>query len=285
MNDVKFLCETLLDEPAPPLRDVADVLVVAHRAKARRTAALSAAGAFAGVAAIGAALLAVPRGPAPQPIAGGAGTATPPASAAPTKIPPVRIVPSHGRQVFDFLSKALPSSYTARTQYPFSTNSTPYPSTPGQPLPSGAQGVYGLTVSIIVSDGSGEGQIWSLTVDDQRPAPTGDLCAPAVAARVKDLPGTPCRQTVVSGIPIRITTQKDDGGRDEVTAQRFLDGGYLDLIARQSVLTSGSWVGTLPPDAVSTKLPSQTGSRPALTTPFFTPEQVAALVANPVMLP
>ncbi|MET7398977.1 hypothetical protein ABZS66_36415 [Dactylosporangium sp. NPDC005572] len=283
MNDVKYLCEVSLDAPAPPLRDASTALAIARRDTARRSRVRATAG-LAGVAALAAVVTPVAFG-GPAIVAGQvppAASAVPSAapSATTAETPPAQAAATDDRKVYERLVAALPAGYTARTQYPFATDTTRYPIRLDG-VPAGGSVLIAMTVSALVSDGTGEGKLWAYLANDGNPAPTGDLCAPPA---LQPLDGEDCVVQTIGGVPVRITTQRDEDGRPVTVARRYLRGGWFEVIAEQKVQVYNGDTD-LPPDAKATRKPDSKTPKPALAAPFLTRDQVAALAADPAMLP
>jgi hypothetical protein len=291
VNDVKYLCEQLLDSP-PPMRDGAEMLTAVHRSTARRSAVLAGGGLLATAALTGTAALVVPilaghsapaaRVAAPPP-------ANPPSSA-PAPAPPVPYAQAagiHDKKMFTAIKRALPAGYTARTQYPFSTSRTPYPTDPAAPLGKGGGATLAASVSVLVSKDGRVGWLAANIVNDGKPVPTGDLCGPEPAKRNNDQPGTTCKSITVNGTSIRVTREHWDNTAPEIdviTATRFLRNGALAITESRSVPDFQSEKDPLPPDAVN-KHPKKQTPTSALGDWFLTDDQLAALVADPAMLP
>ncbi|WP_238009037.1 hypothetical protein KZZ52_20730 [Dactylosporangium sp. AC04546] len=282
MNDVKYLCEVSLDAPAPPLRDASTALAIARRDAARRTRVLATAG-LAGAAALAAVVTPTAMG-SPALVADAPAQAPSPSAVPSSSAPPVvrdaQAAATDDRNVYARLVAALPAGYTARTQYPFATDNTRYPIRLDG-VPAGESVLIPMTVSVLVSDGSGEGRLWAYMANDGKPTPSGDLCAPPA---LQPLDGEDCVVKTIGGVAVRVTTQRDEDGRPITVARRYLRGGWFEVIAAQKVeLYSGD--SDLPPDAKSTGKPDKKTPKPALAAPFLTRDQVAALAADPAMLP
>ncbi len=274
MNDVRYLCESTLDVDAPPLRAAEEVLAIAARSAARRDRVVAASVGLAGVTVVAAlvtpALLPGPVTSLPAPAA----PATSAVVSAAAPVPSASAPATHDRLVYDLLVAALPAGYTGRSRYPFAVWSRE-PIRLDQAAPAGPLYIQ-LTATVVVSDGRGEGQLWAALVSDGNPAPTGDLCA------LPDV-GRDCRVVDVAGVPVRVGVEDDGQGGDVLVARRYLQGGYLTVVAQRGVPAYSA--GTdLPPDAVGGRQ-RQPGGKPALAAAFLSLEQVAALAGNPAMLP
>ncbi len=274
MNDVKDLCDRILDKPAPPLRDSTQVLAIARHAARRRAQLTAAAGGLAcAVVAAVAVTVAMPVAPADAPPAQQPSTTELPSPAA-APMPDADAAQAHGGRVAQLLAEAVPTGYTSR--------------------PDGATSTWRLAADtatkprfvsqtrIVVSDGSGEGGLSAALVGDGLAAPSGELCAPTVTARLGAYtgngtgPGT-CAVASVNGVPVRTDISADQ----TVTATRFLNGGYLTI--RWS---SSRWQSPLPTTDAGHPWVNHGGSgRPPLEATAFTPTALAELTANPRLLP
>jgi len=290
VNDVKYLCEQLLDAP-PPMRDGAEMLAAVHRSAARRSAVLAGGGLLATAALTGAAVLAVPvlAGHPAAPVAAPIGTSpvTPPSSAPAPEVPYARAAGTHDRKMFLAIKKVLPAGYSATSQYPFSQSRTPYPADPAAPRGKGAGAVLAADVSVLVAKEGRVGWLAANIVNDGRPVPTGDLCGPDAANRNHDQPGSTCTSVTVNGVSIRLTREHWDNTAPEIdviTATRYLRGGALMITESRSVPDFQSEKDPLPPDAVNRHPKKQTPTS-ALGDWFLTADQLAALAADPAMLP
>ena len=236
MNEVKDICDRMLDMPAPPLRDSGEVLDIARRS-ARRRARVTAAGSGLAVAATAAAVvtLSVTGRPAPPPAQGPpAGQATTSSAAQHQDVPPARGAAVHDRKMAQVLQGAVPAGYTATPEFPFSTDTTVYP-----PMEHPGDRAQLLAVtSLLVSAGGGTGVLSAYLVTDGVPAPTGDLCSAGIAARFRDA-GDRCETVVVNGVPVRVTTGHSQDRGEVRVATRFLRGGHLTVSAAQGVTTPG----------------------------------------------
>ena len=289
MNDVKYLCEQLLDAP-PPMRDGAEMLAAVHRSSARRSAIRAGGGLLATAALTGTAVLVAPiltGHPAPAVPVGASPVAAPPSSAPVPEVPYAQASGVHDKKMFTAIKRALPAGYTATTQYPFSTSRTPYPTDPAAPVGKGGGATLAANVSVLVSKDSRVGWLAANIVNDGRPIPTGDLCGPETAKRNNDQPGTACKTITVDGTTIRVTREHWDNTAPEIdviTATRFLRNGALTITESRSVPDFQSEKAQLPPDAVNRHPKKQTPTS-ALGDWFLTDDQLAALIADPAMLP
>ncbi|MEV0130405.1 hypothetical protein AB0H83_18330 [Dactylosporangium sp. NPDC050688] len=268
ITDVRHLCELALDVEAPPLRGADQTLAIAARAAARRDRIVATSVGLAGVTAVAAlvtpALLpaSVPAPPVVAAPAAPASTAV--ASAAP--VPSATAAATHDRRMYDVLVAALPAGYQGSSRYPFAGPSQ-QPVRLDSPPPATPVYVHAY-VEVTVSDGRGEGQLLAAIAADGTPLPTGgDLCA-------LPEPGRDCRVIDVAGVPVRVGIEDDEQGGDVLVARRYLNGGFLMITAQRSVPEIG--LGT------PQRRPSL---KPALGAAFLTPEQLAAVAADPAMLP
>jgi hypothetical protein len=290
VNDVKYLCEQLLDAP-PPVREGAEMLAAVQRSAARRSAIRAGGGLVATAALTGTAVLVAPvlagHHPAPTMPVGPAPAANPPSSAAAPEVPYAQAAGTHDRKMFTAIKRALPPGYTATSQYPFSTSRTPYPTDPAAPLGHHVGALEAADVSVLVSKDGRVGWLSSGIINDGRPVPTGDLCRPEMAKQSNDQPGTACKSITVNGTNIRVTREHWDNTAPEIdviTATRYLRDGALMVTESRSVPDFQSEKAQLPPDAVNRHPKKQTPTS-ALGDWFLTDDQLAALVADPAMLP
>lgn len=287
MNDVKEICELTLDVPAPPLPGAAEAIGVARRAAHRRTHAMVgtyglaltvAAGAVAGVA------LTRPARPDTT-----MAVATP--AAATTSAPPLPVLSTtpptdaqrkaQGRTVAGILIAATPAGYVARAADNSPGAEVWMVVRPGKP------GYAGL-VSVLISAGRGQGDLQSFTFANGRPAPTGPVCSAEttayLVATVNDPAGLPCEAITIGGVPIRVDTQQDPELGEVKTATRFLNGGILQVIVEQGTPRYDN-DSPLPPDVAHHTQRPPAPHKPRLASQPFTSAQLAALAANPNLLP
>ena len=282
--DVDRILELMLDDPAPPLPTAHEVLASARRAYRRRTA-------FA-VAGSGLAVTAVVATIAAGVALTGSGAAAPsraagelPAAAPPQQRQPLPVAPgmdaarAHGTRNAAIIMAAIPPGLTGVVQQA-SANS---PAATWQWDIRG-KSRYGSLVDVVVTDGRADGMV-TVTLEGELTGLGTDLCAQVVTDLLQ--PGPPgCEIVTVNGIPIRVVTMHDDRG--EVNqAIRLLDGGLLFVQAQQGIpafpaddhVPPDITVGT--PDGNHTSL----GGSPALAAAPLTKAQVAALAADPDLLP
>ncbi len=290
MNDVKYLCEQLLGDAPPPLRDGAEVLANARRSTARRSAVRAGGGALAVAALTGAAVLVAPaiaantsattvELAAPKP------SEQPPSSPPPPEVPFAQAAGTHDKKMLETMRRALPAGFTAASQYPLSTDPTPYPTDPTVPMSPGSGATIAVNVAVLVSNDGRVGWLSADIVNDGRPLPTGDLCAPAAGRYLQ--PGTTCSVIDVDGTKIRITREHWDNTAPEIdviVATKFLRNGSLSIVESRSVPDFQSEKDPLPPDAKN-KHPKKQTPTSALGDWFLTDQQLAELVASPGMLP
>jgi len=279
MNDVKELCDRMLDVPAPPRRDSAVVLAIARRSTRRRNQVrvLGSGLAVAATVAAAAALLQSARpGLAPAPVAPIAAD-TWVVQAPPRPVPPAQAAAVHSKRMEQLLLAAVPRGYGKRLEHGLGDETTVYPPTAERP-PDGPVGLLAGGFVIVSADG-GEGQLWAMITNNGKPAPTGDLCAPGQSEWLR--PTGTCMVIVVDGVPIQVVTSWDAERGQEITATRFLRGGALSVISWQGIPVYEPDT-RLPADA--RKKPGQVAHKPMLPAPMLTTEQVAALAGNPAML-
>ncbi|MBV1851813.1 hypothetical protein [Catellatospora tritici] len=268
MTDVKDLCDRILDAPAPPLRDSAQVLAVARHA-ARRRARLAAAGGLACVAlAAGAVTALLPVAPMSTPLAQPSPTAA--ASRPQVPLPGPDAAQAHGATIAQVLAEAVPPGYTTR----------PEPTSTWRLAGDTAGGPHYVSVTrLVVSDADGAGTLSiGLFGDGADPAP-GDLCGAAATARLAAYGETgagACAVTSVGGVAVRTDTAAD--GR--VTAVRFVPGGFVAVEWSPSTSDLSGMSGPGRPWVAQ----HPTG-RPALRAAAFTTEALARLAADRRLLP
>jgi hypothetical protein len=284
VNDVKYLCEQLLDDAPPPLRDSAEVLARARRSTARRSAARATGGALAVAAVTGAVLVAIPAAitVSRTPLATGPAAPTDKATVkapvkAPVEVPWAQAAGTHDKKMLAAILKALPAGYTGTLQYPLSTSTTPYPTDPSAPLPGGAAAMMLTNVDVLVGQDGRVGWLAASMINDGKPTPA-DLCGTTANCQVVD----------VNGVQIKLTHEHWDNTAPEidvVVATRYLRNGQLSIVESRSVPDFQSEKSTpLPPDAV-TKHPQRQAPTSALGDWFLTDQQLAELIASPAMLP
>jgi hypothetical protein len=148
-------------------------------------------------------------------------------------------------------------------------------------------GRYGVITSLIISAGGREGLLQAFVSRDDQPALTGDVCSAEVTARFVPFlggPGAICEAFLIDGVAFRVTTEQDPERGEVKTAARMLEGGILGVISQQGRTDYSSSDTSLPPDAAHTSGPGA-DHLPPLGTPMFSSQQVAAIAANPAMLP
>ncbi|MEU7873482.1 hypothetical protein [Dactylosporangium sp. NPDC049140] len=293
MNDVKYLCEQLLDGAPPPLREGAEVLAVARRSTARRSAVRTTGGLVAVAAVTGTAVLVAPAlandhratnvqvGGPPAPV-----SPSPSSVPSPPDVPYAQAPGTHEKTMLETIQRALPPGYTAAPEYPLSTNPTPYPTDPQAAAPGGGVALT-ANVSVLVSQDGRVGWLSAHIYNDGKPLPTGDLCGPDVTRPIGDQPGWSCRVVDVNGTKIRVTREHWTNTAPEIdviTVTKFLRNGALSLTESRSVPDFQSEKQTPPPDAVNAH-PQQQAPTSALGDWFLTEDQLAALIADPAMLP
>jgi hypothetical protein len=272
MNDVRELCRRILDTPAPPMRDSAQVLAIARQAARRRARVTVAVGGLAAattIAITAAATLPLAHRSAPpvQPVVSAPHTP----AAGPPQAPTREAAGAHGDRIAQRLTDALPAGYTGRPGFDGRGTATWQPA--GQPADR-----YVSQTRILVSSGAGEGSLSATLVGDGLPAPAGDLCAPAVATRFAAYFGDGsgnCVVTTIDGVRIRTVTLGS-----ATTATRFLGGGLLVVGWTPSwEITSGG--------SADSRRPwwEPGGAGQPSTVQGFTATQLATLAADPRLLP
>lgn len=146
-----------------------------------------------------------------------------------------------------------------------------------------------MLASLLVSAEGRQGTFSLFMYVNGMSAPTTDLCSAEVNALVRGIvtdpagPEPPCEVVMVGGVPIRITIEHDAERGEIKHATRFLQGGVLTVTSDQGVQHHVP-DGKLPPDAVHE--PSfDFDHTPPLAAPVFTSEQLAAIAADPDLLP
>jgi hypothetical protein len=139
-------------------------------------------------------------------------------------------------------------------------------------------------VDVVVTDGRADGMV-TVILEGGLTGLGTDLCAQVVTDLLQ--PGPPgCETVTVNGIPIRVVTMHDDRG--EVNeAVRLLDGGLVLVQAQQGIPPVHVGSDALPDGAVGAPDGKHTslGGSPALPAVPLTKAQVAALAADPDLLP
>jgi hypothetical protein len=290
VNEVRTICELVLDEPGPPLRDGTAALAIARRATARRNR-LRAAGSGLAAAAV-AGVLATPAvagwqaAPAPDTTAAqlepSATATTRPPSTPPTppaRPPSAHAAPAHGHAMAAVLKAAVPPGYTVTKVKGLSDDRKVYSRTlrlkPNESL-------LAAHTRVEIAAGGGKGQLMAVIMYNGDRYPEGDLCSPKLAGSSVDA-ALPCEVVTVNGVQIKVTREHDAERGEDVVAIRYLEGGYLMVSSAQGIARYQP-DGNLPPDAVDTK-PSEEEHRPPLAEPPLTAQQVAELAADPAMLP
>jgi hypothetical protein len=142
-------------------------------------------------------------------------------------------------------------------------------------------------ISVLVSKDGRVGWLAAGIINDGRSMPTGDLCGPEMAKQNNDQPGSACKVVNVNGTNIRVTREHWDNTAPEIdviTATKYLRNGALIVTESRSVPDFQSEKAQLPPDAVNRHPKRQTPTS-ALGDWVLTDDQLAALVADPTMLP
>jgi hypothetical protein len=288
MNDVKLICELALDVAAPSLPDAAETVAVARRSKTRRIRLMVGGYGVGAMATVTVAALATvtltpsaqsrPLAAPPIPVAASSSAAPPVPVLAPKALSQAA-GDVHGHAILDLLSAVVPAGYGAAPDYVGTDVYTSWA--------VGAADHYVSGATLLVSAGSGQGDLEVFIRSDGTPAPNSDLCSAEVNAQfahdIYDPPGSPCEVVTVDGVAIRVTTAQLPELGEVKVATRFLQGGILQVIAQQGTPDYGH-DGPLPPDA-SKQQGQATAHKPPLSAQPFTSTQLARLAANPAMLP
>jgi hypothetical protein len=176
------------------------------------------------------------------------------------------------------LTAAVPPGYTSRPRYDDPTSTWLLE---GQP-----PNQYSTSTDVVTAADGREGLLQAYVVRDYRPFPSGDMCSAVVAARTARMFGgqdAACEAFVINGIPIRVTTEQDPERGEVKTGFRLLDAGMLAVVSQQGLVSYSSDADP-PPDAAHTPGPGS-DHKPPLTTSMLSSRDVAAIAANPAMLP
>ncbi|HLT09466.1 MAG TPA: hypothetical protein VK028_01505 [Micromonosporaceae bacterium] len=263
MNEVRDLCERLLDTPAPPMRTADEVLTIARRARRRRNLLTTSgvAGLVLGLVLGIAVVLDRTGGDGPVFVAA----------------PAARASAAHGARMSAVLIGAVPDGHTTGRVETFSDDPVVHPS--GSELGDGRAQLLSAAV-VRVFAGGGQGQLFAYLVHDGRPAPKADPCAED-AALPRD---GRCEVRWVGEVPIRVVTTTGEGRGRVVEATRFLDGGRLVVAAWQGVPVD--WLDYPDAERWSRAVAGEAvWSRPPLPAPLLDADRVAAIAADPAMLP
>jgi len=286
VNEVKEVCAAALDGPAPPLPDGREMLAVARRSVGRR-ARLAAGG--AGLAVV---VVVTTVGVVASAVAGPPTTTyrkTPVVGPAPVRaVLPPPPAPSameahrHGPQIAGLLVAAVPAGFTTTVEHISADTS---PASTWQTM----NGEYFSSVRVLVAAGGREGQLSSHIVTDGQPMSDVDLCTAAAAARfaqLVDAPATNCEVVTIDGVTVQVSSGVSEMFGQINAAVRLIDGGLLAVVAAQRIPSYAVGNDELPPDAAASPPASLIlGGRPGLSSPVLTRSQVAALAADPAMLP
>jgi hypothetical protein len=291
-EDVDRVWAAMLEAPAPPLPTAEETLHHARTSR-RRRAAWAVGGSGLASALV---LAAVAAGPAlfgPQ-AAGGPADRDPAVAGpvAPGEVPlaPLAAAPTwerahdHGDEIGAILMAAVPSGYTGLLQR-LSTNG---PAATFQ-VEHGPR--YSSSVYVIVTNGQADGLLRSSIFGGEDPL-GDDICSPAVTAYLKQMysdayPST-CDTVTINGVHIRLSSTHDTEHGDINRASRLLDGGILTIEAEQGIPVHQA-DDSPPPDASADPPASGEhtilGGWPALPAVPLTTAQLAAIAANPGLLP
>jgi len=280
VHDVKTIFESaLVAEPGPPLPDAATAIAAARRSQTRRGWTAT-AGAAAAVTVAAGSIAAVTTHAArtqetPQPAAPSLkSVAAAPLPALPTDPPADARIAAYADAVTGVLRAATPAGYTVS---PFAPGSHDYWRAAG-----GKEWV--ALVIMDVTRGNHQGSLTAALSFNSTPAPTGDLCSPAIDKLLvpagNEPPADSCQVITVGATPIRVATYHDPDHGEERVATRFLANGSIQVTADQG--RPGTDTGQLPPDA---KLDARRNTAaPALTTQPYTAKTLATIAADPKLL-
>jgi hypothetical protein len=149
--------------------------------------------------------------------------------------------------------------------------------------PKNAQ--YAAMANVLIRSEGRQGEISAVVWGDRKPAPTGDMCGAEVNARVDQVlaaAGT-CEVITIGGLPIRVTTHTDPERLKVVDATWFVRNGFVTVSAAQGVpyyQPDSNRPADAPPSGG--EIPE---NLPPLVNAVFTPQQVAAIAAEPDLLP
>ncbi|HEY7222737.1 MAG TPA: hypothetical protein VH561_03865 [Micromonosporaceae bacterium] len=248
MNEVRHIVDRMLADPAPPLRAADEVLTIARRAKRRRSWAAtgSAVAVLATVLGIvGLAQLGPGGPPVPSPRAASA--------------PVARAAAAQGAVMAAQIERALGVGASPGPPETFSDNPVPYPTAAVTGGPARLLAAAVLPVYI----GGRLGTVYAYLVYDGGSIPD-DVCAGGAAG---------CTAVAVGGVTLALTSGTGLGAGVEAT--RFLLGGRLVVGASR-----------FPPgDEGEPGLGADAWIRPPLAAPPLDPAALAALAADPAMLP
>jgi hypothetical protein len=291
-NDVDRVWAAMLEAPAPPLPTAEDTLHHARTSRRRRAAwAVGGSGlASALVVAVAAAGVALFGPQAATGVAEGAPEVDVPVAPRELPLAPPPAAPTweeaddHGEEIGAILLAAVPSGYTGLLQR-LSTDGTA-----GTWLVrSGPE--YSSGVMVIVTTGSADGMLSTAIYGGIDPL-GDDICSPTATAYLQRLysnayPST-CDAVTVNGVQIRLSSTHDAERGDVNRAIRLLDGGVLIVEAQQGIPVYRA-DDSPPPDASADPPASGEhtilGGWPALPAVPLTTAQLAAIAANPGLLP
>jgi hypothetical protein len=293
VNEVKEVCVAALDGApaldgaAPPLPDGPAMLAIARRSLQVR-ARLAAAGASLAVVAIVATVgvvagaLGRPAVTTDQRVAAPVGKPAPARVVAPPPAPSAMQAHSHGLRIAGLLVAAVPAGYTTTVEH---ISADASPASTWQTM----AGDYFSSVRVLVASGGREGQLSSHIVTDGQSMTDDDLCTAAAAerfARLVDAPATNCAVVTIDGVSVQVSTGVSEQFGQINAAVRLIDGGLLAVVVGQRIPSYPVGDDDPPPDPVTAPQAGLIlGGRPGLPAPALTREQVAALAANPAMLP
>jgi len=274
MNDVRDICERILDRPAPSPRSGSQVLAIARQAARRRNRlAVGAAGVVTGALVTVIVATAATSGLSAPGQSDRQATAAASTPASPPPVPAMPASNAHGSRIAELLTAAVPGGYTTQVANGGTTVSWLLDQ-------ESESDRYASQTRILMSKEDGQGLLSAVIVRDNGPAATGDLCSAAVAERLRpytDGSALGCEVIIVDGVPIRTATESGQ----TMTATRFLTGGLLMIRSARSTDPTGG-----PPTDAAHPWYEPLGQRrgPLVTAPLST-RQLAELAANPGLLP
>jgi len=284
--DIDRVWAAMLDDPAPPLPTASETLSAARGAARRRTVfALAAAGAAGAVvvATVGVGLaFGNLQSTSPSVIP----AASPPSVAPTPSRPPVPPPPApsqdaadrHGQQNAALLMGAVPAGLTGLVQ-------EASPGSPAWTWQLGDTAEYVSTVYVVLTTGQADGELSAMIRGGTSDLGT-DPCSPRVT-RLATPATTGCEVVDVDGVAIGVVVSQNSRGQ-VITGIRMLAGGLLVVESKQGI-DQHTPDGSRPPDAKKTGTSKRDhdilGNWPGLPAPPLTVQQVAALAANPGLLP
>jgi len=174
----------------------------------------------------------------------------------------------------------VPAGLTGLIQYNAVDNS------PAATWQVGYTDEYASTVHMILTTGSADG-LMDVSLRGGLQHPATDLCSNSLSLQALSDKVTTCETVVVNGVLIRLASYHDEDYGDVTVAVRLLVGGFVSVRVTQGIPIH-HYDGTMPPDALARVSRGQhtiLGGFPALPAIPLMPLQVAAIAANPALLP